>query len=125
MSSKPLKNIQLRKKLSQEKPFLLQIRKAKTNQQLRFLITNATNQQIRLLQSLVISYFSTPEIPISPLNFKRLKLSRKLAFIKKHFQPTKILSSVAEARATLHKMLQPLKILVSNILDSSRQTSCQ
>ena len=122
MSSKPLKNFQLRRKLVQEKPFLLQIRKAKSNQQLRFLITNATNQQIRLMQSLIMGYFSSPEIPISPASYRQLKQTRKLAFLKKQFKPVKTLNSLAEARALLYKVPSCVRILVSNIVSAKKAT---
>ena len=81
MSKRPIKHMQLRKKLIQEKPFLKRVSKTKSNHQLRVLINEANDQQIRVLQNLVISHFSSsPQIPISRPNFQRLKNSRKMGF---------------------------------------------
>ena len=121
MSSRPLREFKLKNKLEKEKPFLLQVRKAQTNSQLRFLITNASDQRVRLLQSLVMSYFGDPPQTRMPSKTAdKLLQSGRYAFVKKHFQPTKKLNSLAEARSLLLKIVSPLKILVSNILSTKK-----
>ena len=122
MSSRPLKHIKLRQKLLEEKPFLKKIGKSPNSAQLRKLLHDATPQQIRVLENLIIAHFSSPQIPISKANFKKLHGSRKLSYIKKTFVPVKSLGPLSDAKSALLKIASVLRIFVNSVLTTSRAT---
>ena len=117
MSKRPLKHFKLRENAIQHKDFLRKINRAKSIPDIRKLIAQASPEQVRVLENIIIAHFDPQqEIPINSYCFNRLKASRKLRFLRKAFAPVRILNDVEESRSSLLKCLTVVKIFTRNLL---------
>ena len=117
MSKRPLKHFKLRENAIEHKDFLRKINRAQSIPNLKKLIAQASPEQVRVLQNVIIAHFDPQqEIPINSHCFNRLKASKKLKFMRKAFAPMRILNDVEEARRNLLKCLTVVKIFIRNIL---------
>ena len=57
MSKKPLKHFTLRENVIQNKDFLRKVNRAKTVHALRKLVSQASPEEIRILQNMIIAHF--------------------------------------------------------------------
>ena len=115
MSSRPVKHIALRSKLSTHKDFILRINKSKSTSKLRSLIKEASDNEIRTLQNLVIAFFDKYPIEISVRNWQTLKKSGKVPFIKENFKPVRSLGTISAARSALLRILTVIKIFTKYV----------
>ena len=119
MSKRPLKHMNLRQKIVSEKDFLRKVNRSRTARATKRVIAEASPEQVRLLQNVVIAHFDPKQsVPIDKHSFKRLRLSKKLKFIRKSFSPTKTLNCLKEAHALLLKIVSVIKIFTRNVLAS-------
>ena len=115
MSSRPVKHIALRNKLFSHKDFILRINKSKSKSKLRSLIKEASDNEIRTLQNLVIAFFDKYPIEISVRNWQTLKRSGKVPFIKENFKPVRSLGTISAARSSILYILPVLKLFTKSV----------
>ena len=114
-----MKRMALRQAIISEKDWLRKINRTKNIAHLRNLIAEATDKQIRTLQCIVLAHMDDQSIPIDSRSFKKLKSSRKLAFIRKYFSPSKTLGAIQEARKLILKIVSVIRLFTANVASSS------
>ena len=106
----------LRELMLAEKDFIRKVAKSQPGLQLRKLIQQATPNQIRTMQQIIIGHYK--DIPFASRTIKSLHSARKVKFIQNNFHPEKSLGTVDEARGLLLKILSVLRYFAKNCAKS-------
>ena len=120
MPRRVLKYMRLRDQLLKHKSFLQKLDKVKSKDKIKSIISEATPQEILVLCNLIVAHFDEPqEIKFERKVARKIKTSRYYNFIKKHFDPQKVLPTSAEGRKYLFRIASLIKLFTNNILSSS------